>query len=174
MGLLVCFAVVILWFLKPGGGSGSFRQVPITVEPAPEWAVTNLHGTVLSSTQLAGRVVVINFFATWCPPCVREIPDLNAFHVAHTNAGVTVVGFSIDTAGTAAVKKFSENFGIAYPVAIIDDTFAARFSAQGPIPTTFIIDRQGRFAARYLGAISRQELERITQYLIAQPAPPAG
>lgn len=172
VGLAVCVALVVFWFAKPGGPG--FMPVPVGHGPAPAWSLAAVDGTVLSSTNLAGRVVLMNFWATWCPPCVREIPDLSAFHKAHEAEGVTVVGASVDEGGAEVVRRFAAKNGIAYPVGIAGTNLMEAFGAAGPIPTTFVIDRQGRFAARYLGALTLEELERVTRPLLAAKVAEAG
>ena len=173
IGIIVCFALILFYFAKPGGSG--FMQVPIGHGPAPAWAMTAVDGSVISSTNLAGRVVLMNIWATWCPPCVREIPDLSAFHTAHQAAGLTVVGASVDEGGVELVRKFAERNQMAYPVGLAGTNLMEAFGAAGSIPTTYVIDRKGNFAARYLGALSREELERVTAPLLsATNATPAN
>lgn len=173
ISLAVCALAVILWTLRPGAGRG-FQPVPIAPLPAPAWTLTNAFGQVLSSSNYAGHVLVVNFWATWCPPCIREIPDLNAFHLAHTNDRVAVLGFSVDQGKPAEVDALLRDFAtrnqLAYPIVAVPKDVAEAYSAVGPIPTTFVIGRDGRFAARYVGAVTREELERVTARLRASPA----
>lgn len=168
MGMIVCAVVILLWALRPGSGGG-FQTIPITPTPAPAWSITNVTGGLLTSTQFTGQVLVVNFWATWCPPCIRELPDLNAFHLAHTNDRVSLVGVSVDVTGAEGVRDFANRSGLAYPVGMVNDSMSGGFGAEGPIPTTYIIDRQGRFVARYLGPLNRAELERVTAPLLAVP-----
>ncbi len=167
LGIPICIGIILLWLVKPGGSG--FMPVPISHGTAPGWSMTNLDGTLLHSTNFAGRVLVVNFWATWCPPCIREIPDLQAFHNAHTNEGLTVIGVSVDEGGLAAVKGFVTRNQMTYPIVLANDAAMEGFAASGSIPTTFIVDRQGRFAARYVGALPRAELERVTAPLLAAP-----
>jgi peroxiredoxin len=167
LGIPICLGIILLWFMKPGGSG--FMPLPITPGPAPTWALTNLDGTVLHSSNLLGRVVVFNVWATWCPPCIKEIPDLQALHTAHQAQGLTVLGVSVDQEGPAKVKDFVQRNSITYPVVMSDEAVLQSFSALGPIPTTFIIDRQGQFVARYVGPLPREELERVTAPLLAKP-----
>ncbi len=171
IGLAVCAALILFWFVKPGGSQ--FMPVPISRGAAPPWSLVATDGSVVSSTNLAGRVVLMNFWATWCPPCVREIPDLAEFQKAHAAEGLTIIGASVDKDDDKSVKSFVERNHLPYPVGIAGPGLVESFAANGPIPTTFVIDREGRFAARYLGALTRAELERaILPLLAATNAPP--
>ena len=114
----------------------------------------------------SGSVVVLNFWATFCPPCIREIPDLSAFHLAHSNEPVAVVGLSLDAPPADVVRAFVRKHNIPYPVAIADAAVAEAFGGVGQIPSTFIIGPDGKFAARYLGALTREELERVVSPLM--------
>lgn len=157
--LVICLLVLAYWYLKPPSGSG-FMRVPIPKVAAPAWSLTNLHGQRLDSSSLTGKVVFLNFWATFCPPCIREIPDLAAFHLAHSNDPVAVVGLSLDTKGPDPVRSFVEKLKVPYPVAMADATTAEAFGGVAQIPSTFVIAPDGTFAARYLGALTREELER--------------
>ena len=165
IGWVVCVALILFWFVKPGGSQ--FMPVPINPVPAPAWSLVATDGSTVSSTNLAGRVILMNFWATWCPPCVREIPDLAEFHKAHVAEGLTIVGASVDQGGVELVKSFVARNHVPYPVGIAGPGLVDSFAANGPIPTTFVIDRGGRFAGRYLGALTRQELDRAVLPLLA-------
>jgi len=166
--LLVCLLVVAYWYFKPPAGPG-FMRVPIPKVAAPAWSLTNLDGQLLDSRSLTGKVVILNFWATFCPPCIREIPDLSAFHLAHSNEPVAVIGLSLDTTGAPSVRDFVQRFKIPYPVALADPATAEAFGGVGQIPSTFILAPDGTFSARYLGALTREELERA---LAAAAQPP--
>ncbi len=167
--LLVCLLVLAYWYLKPASGPG-FIRVPMPRVAAPAWSLTNIHGQRLDSAAFTGRVVILNFWATFCPPCLREIPDLAAFHLAHSNQPVAVLGLSLDSSPPDSVRAFVEKQRIPYPVAIADAATAEAFGNVGQIPTTFIIAPDGTFAARYLGALTREELERILPTLLPSTA----
>ncbi len=167
-GLPVAIGVILLWLMKPGGGS--FMPVPVPKDPAPDWVMADLDGGEVRSDRFAGKVVVLNFWATWCPPCVREIPDLEAFHQRRQADGVVVVGASVDAGGTDAVRRFAERHKITYPVLMAGPEVQERFGGIASIPTTFVIGRDGRFAARYLGALTAAELERAVAPLLGAPA----
>lgn len=173
MPLLICLLILAYWYLRPSSGAG-FMRVPIAKVAAPAWALTNVQGQRMESSAFSNRVVVLNFWATFCPPCIREIPDLAAFHVAHSNDPVTVVGLSLDSIGAESVRAFVEKRGIPYPVALADATVAEAFGGVSQIPSTFVIARDGTFAARYLGALDREELERAVAPLISPGANPAS
>ena len=157
--LLICLLVLAYWYLKPPSGAG-FMRVPIPKVAAPSWALTNLNGQRLDASSFTGKVVFINFWTTFCTPCIREIPDLTAFHLAHSNEPVAVVGLSLDTTGPDAVRSFVRKLGVPYPVAMADATVAEAFGGVAQIPSTFVIAPDGTFAARYLGALTREEMER--------------
>ena len=168
--LLICLLVLAYWYLKPPSGAG-FMRVPMPRIAAPAWSLTNVHGQPLQSSSFTGRVVVLNFWATFCPPCIREIPDLAAFHLAHSNSPVTVIGLSLDSKPADAIRAFVEKHNIPYPVAIADAATAEAFGGVNQIPTTFIIAPDGTFAARYLGALTHDELERAIAPLLPNQKP---
>lgn len=162
-------AVGLAWLTSRPDAAGGFVRIPTGNGPAPDWNLTDIHGTHIASSNLMGHVVVLNFWATWCPPCRQEIPELNAFAAAHEGDSTRVIGVAMDEEGRPVVVPFVEKNAIRYPVAMITVEMQRRFFGipmppGGPpgisLPTTFIIGTNGHYLAHYIGAITRDELER--------------
>ncbi len=119
---------------------------------APDFQLTDLGGTTRTLSGLRGSVVVLNFWATWCPECLIEIDSLSAFAEKYGKRGVVVLSVSVDK-NEAALRDFLAGHPVRFPV-MIDregDVFVRKYTIRG-LPATIIIDRQGVIAARMLGA----------------------
>ncbi len=106
-----------------------------------------------------GKVVVLNFWATWCPPCRREIPDFVALQKQYADKGLVIIGVSLDEDGAAVVKPFASKMGINYPVVMGDQKTAAAYGGIQVVPTTFIFDKSGKIAAQHEGGADRATFE---------------
>ncbi|MFO1462075.1 MAG: TlpA disulfide reductase family protein [Verrucomicrobiota bacterium] len=157
------------WVSRPSGPT--FVRLPGSGYPAPSWKIPDLDGRQRSSGEFAGKTVVLNFWATWCPPCLRELPELNAFFREQETNGVVVIGAAVDEGGARAVTPLVRRQGLAYPILIADTNVQLTFGIS-TLPTTVIIAPDGRVAARYLGSLTRQELDRATAPLLKPPSPP--
>lgn len=129
-------------------------------EPAPAWTLNDVDGNPVSSESLKGKVVVVDFWATWCPPCREEIPHYIEMQKELGPKGLVIVGVSLDAKGPAVVKPFIEKYGMNYTVVMGDDEIAEVFGGIEAIPTTFVIDREGRIASKKIGYESRAEFEK--------------
>ena len=118
---------------------------------APDWELARLDGTKMSSKDLAGKVVVLDFWATWCGPCKAEIPHYIEMQRDLEEKGMVIVGVSLDRAGPEVVKKFQTEYGINYPLIMGDSNMVDAFGGIEAIPTTFIIDRNGQVRDRKVG-----------------------
>ena len=137
-----------------------------TASPASAWELKDLDGRTISSSQYAGKVVILDFWATWCPPCRAEIPGFVELQKAYGDRGLVVVGVSLDQGGAGPVREFMRRFGMNYPVVMGDEVVARAFGGVEAVPTTFIIDRHGRLVATHVGYTEKEEFERAIKPLL--------
>ena len=150
--------------------SGVFRAVDR--DPAPSLAGTTLEGTALDVTRMRGKVVVVNFWASWCAPCRAEARNLNAVYAQTKALGVEFVGVDIKDEKTAA-RAFQRAKAVAYPSLYDQDgTLLLRFRGKAPQnpPTTLVLDRQGRVAARFVQGVTQAQLLAPVQVIAKEPA----
>lgn len=144
--------------------AGAPQVQPVAALPklgtAPDWKLVDLNGAAVSSDQFKGKVVVIDFWATWCPPCRAEIPGYIDLARKYGKDGVVIVGISLDQGGPGVVKEFATKMGINYPIVMGDDRVVAAFGGVEGIPTTFLIDRTGQIRDRKVGAVETAEYEQ--------------
>ncbi len=139
---------------------------PVAPQPAPAWQLKDVEGKLVSSEQFKGKVVVIDFWATWCPPCRHEIPGYIQLQKKYEDQGLVIVGVSLDQQGPGVVKRFMKSNKINYPVVMADEAVIEAFGGVEAIPTTFIIDRDGQVRDRKVGAEETEVYEqRLLQYL---------
>jgi peroxiredoxin len=133
---------------------------------APTWSLATLDGEVVGTETLKGKVVVVDFWATWCGPCVHEIPGYVAMQKKYGARGLVIVGLSVDQKGADAVVPFAKKKAINYPLALADAAVAAAFGGVEFLPTTFLIDREGRIRHKKTGAMDAADYEKLVVPLL--------
>ena len=136
---------------------------PALALPAPTWQLFDLAGQAVSSDQFKGKVVVVDFWATWCPPCVAEIPGYIALQKKYAAQGLVIIGVSLDRKGPSAVREFAIARGMNYTMVMGDDASVEAFGGIDAIPTTFLINRRGVIVHKKIGALSSEEYEKLVQ-----------
>ena len=161
------FAVVILLFLFNNsdylfGGSEQNGPYPPNYVPAaqkssaiaPDFKLPTADGKTLKLSDYKGKAVIVDFWATWCPPCRKGIPDLIALKKKYGSKGFEVIGISVDQDTKSDVVPFIKNQGINYPVVYADNNVVTQYGGIEAIPTSFVIDKQGKIVASYQGLMS--------------------
>jgi len=126
---------------------------------APEFELTDSSGKTVKLSDFRGKVVLLNFWATWCAPCKVEIPWFIEFQKTYRDQGFTVMGVSLDEDGWKSVKPFVDDRVVNYPVVIGDADVTRMYGGLEAMPTTLVIDRSGRIAAFHVGLCSKNEYE---------------
>lgn len=134
---------------------------PKTVDP---FTLTDLDGKVLSSADWKGKVVIVNFWATWCGPCRAEIPDLVALQNKYRDQ-VVVVGVSEDEGPVDAVRTFAAEYKVNYAVAMSTPEVEKRFPGIAALPTTFFLDKDGRMVKKHVGLLRTRETDATARLL---------
>jgi thiol-disulfide isomerase/thioredoxin len=140
-----------------GGQEQEYEQGQQTVirfirdpDPAPEFKLTGLDGKTVSLAGARGKVVLLNFWATWCGPCRTEVPDLVELQTKYKDR-LQVIGLVIDDTDEEAIRNFAKKFSINYPIALATSDMSFRFGGVPALPTSFIIDPQGRVVQKHIG-----------------------
>ena len=140
---------------------------PATLGPAPAWKLKDTEGKDVSFAQLKGKVVVVDFWATWCGPCRAEIPGYVAMQKKYGDQ-LAIIGVSVDQGGPELVKAFGEKFGVNYPLVMADEAIQKAFGGIEAIPTTFLIDRDGQIRDRKVGAEETETYEKKVAAVLAE------
>ena len=135
---------------------------------APDFVFTDSGGTEVRLSDYRGKVVALNFWATWCGPCRLEVPWLNRLEMQNAGKGFAVLGISVDEQGWAAVKPFLAELKVTYRVLLGDRRSNERYTGSDVLPTTVLIDRGGRVAGSYLGVVKRARFEKRLQELLQE------
>ena len=145
---------------------GARAQSSTTADLFYDHVFSDVGGQEVAFKEYLGRPLVLNFWATWCPPCVKEMPDLEALHKKHGT--VQFVGIAIDTA--VNVRKFSEKVHVSYPLLVAGHGGIGKMRAlgnkSGGLPFTVIFDAQGRISNKVLGQIKPEQLDGYISDLI--------
>ncbi|HEX2852709.1 MAG TPA: TlpA disulfide reductase family protein [Opitutaceae bacterium] len=136
------------------------RADPVSPVAAPAWTLKDLDGKAVSFEQFKGKVVVIDFWATWCGPCRMEIPGYVELQKKYAKDGLVIIGISLDEKGPKVVKDFAAKLGVSYQMVMADNKIVEAFGGIEAIPTTFIIDRTGKIRDRKVGAEPTADYEK--------------
>ena len=163
--LLVGF---LAWRLSPQAGA-AFGVTSLN-QAAPDFRVTTLDGSPVTPASLRGKVVLLNFWATWCPPCRVEMPGFQDVYDEHRADGFVVLGVSTDRAGRDPVREFLQENGITYPVAMANGEIVNAYGGARVLPTSFLIDREGRIRHEVRGYFTEVALRQAVRRLLDEGA----
>jgi thiol-disulfide isomerase/thioredoxin len=152
----------------PSGGEPVRLRFFRDPKPAPMFAVKDIDGHELSTASLRGKVVIVNFWATWCGPCRAEIPDLVALQAKYKDT-LQVIGISEDEAGVEVVKRFAAAHHVNYPVAMITPDIEKMFPGISALPTSYILDRESRIVQKHVGMLTARTTEYEARHLAGLP-----
>ena len=153
---------LVLFFLAvliPAASEASTKMPSFALESVRD-------GKIIDSASFQGKVLLLTFFATWCPPCAEEVPDLIKLHDELANAGFSVVGLSVDQQGASVVAKFVENRHITYPVLLAEAQTTIDFGGVYGIPVAFLVNKSGNVVKKYTGYVQHDILEKDIRSLL--------
>lgn len=164
--LFLVLSVVFPLLLQAMGDLEQSRSGQVERFQITDFVLPDLEGERFSFATLSGKVVIVNFWATWCPVCRDEIPHLMDLRNSYASQGFEVLGVSLDEYGALAAKPYAKKMKIDYPIVIGDGEVVKLFGGILGLPTTFVVDRQGFVVARFIGYAGKKALEEtIKQYL---------
>ncbi|MCS6245078.1 MAG: TlpA family protein disulfide reductase [Opitutus sp.] len=171
-----CVALALVAGLLATAGAQSSAAGPVppllarstlpVLGKAPAWVLRDVEGREVKSSDYKGKVVVVDFWATWCPPCRKEIPDYIAWQKKYADRGLVILGLSLDEAPASVVKAFGDKMKINYPLVMADAATAEAFGGVEGLPTAFVIDREGNIRHRKVGLSDPAAYEKLIASLL--------
>jgi peroxiredoxin len=168
LGLLL-IGLSTYFILRDVSAQSDFSTVPAPVNyPAPELTLTDLQGVTHSLVDYHGQVVLVNLWATWCPPCKEEMPTLQAYYNKYNEKGFTILAIN-DGDSVEDVSQFVKDYELSFPI-WLDPTYIATEQAFKTLnlPSSFVIDRAGTVRLMWVGGISRKMLEKYATPIIME------
>lgn len=142
--------------------------------PAPGFTLKTFDGKWVRLSDLKGRPVVLDFWATWCRPCRASMPHLENLQKRYGSKGLVVIGLSVDEGSQSEVRRFAQDLGVTFRLGMATDRLLDDYGPIRFVPTTFFIDRTGRMVRRVRGYLDPETLEGYTVELFSSSAPPAA
>ncbi len=157
--LTVICSVIILSLLITIEASAATKMPPFSLKSVSD-------GKVVNSSSFKGKVLLLTFFATWCPPCAQEVPVLNELQEELASSGFSVIGLSVDQQGPKVVKKFMKKKSIGYPVLMAEAQTTSDFGGVYGIPVAFLVNKSGNVVKKYTGYVQHEILEKDVRSLL--------
>jgi peroxiredoxin len=152
---------------KPDGREGpTGRSTPSAGTAAPSFSLKDISGNIVDSSHFLGKPTVINFFTTWCPPCVEEIPGFVDVYHKYKDKGFELVGISLDTDTRKDLPAFVMNHRIAYRILVGDLATARAYGGVSSLPTTIFIGKDGRIRNVHVGTLDRDTFDSEVRKLL--------
>ena len=177
LAAIFVLAIASVWYYRGVVGASDRDSVhAATVKAAkdrrdaPDFALKDANGKTVRLSEYRGKVVLLDFFATWCGPCKIEIPWFIEMERKNKDQGFAVLGVSMDEEGWEIVKPFLAQLGVNYRVVIGNDSTGQLYGGVEALPTTFLIDKQGQIAKTHQGLASKRDFEDGVQQLLQEPA----
>jgi peroxiredoxin len=149
-----------------------------SLEAMPRWELLDMDGSKISSREFEGKVVVVDFWATWCQTCVQELPAFTALQEKYGKDGLVVIGIALDELGAQSVKPFIRQHAINFTVLAGDTSVQLAFGGLDGLPTTFIFDRDGKLVSKHSsyqepGVFEKEVAPLLARKAVKQERPPA-
>ncbi len=162
--LLVLAVVAAGFYFFVIKGQSFVPELAKVGDPAPDFTLPTLDGNSASLADYRGKVVLLNFWATWCPPCIWEMPSMESLYQRFKDRGFEVLAVSIDTKGEDVVRPFVKDYNLTFPVLLDSDSDVYRRYGVTGVPESFIIDRDGKVASKIVGARDWAEAEWLDYF----------
>ena len=165
---LVVTLVAMCPLLASQTASQPTHPAPQPGQPAPDFVLPDSNGSPIRLSAYKGKVVLLDFWATWCTGCKVEIPWYVEFQNKYRNEGLTAIGVSMDDDGWKSVKPFLEEHKLNYPVVIANEDLANRYGGLSSLPLTLLIDRNGKIAESDAGMVDKNAFENKIKALLQE------
>jgi thiol-disulfide isomerase/thioredoxin len=165
--LIVLGAVVGYQIYRGRRGTAGARQTAALGQAAPQFALNDLAGQKVDLAGLRGKVVLLDFWATWCAPCREEIPHFVEMQEKYRGQGLEIVGVSVDDSAEP-VRKFYQEYKMNYPVVMGDEKVAGAYGGVLGLPIAFLIDREGKIVKKHIGQTDASLFEREVEELLGK------
>lgn len=159
----VLWAAYLLLWPNPGSATAGIG-IP-NGSPAPDFELKTVEGKSYKLSDLKGKAVMINFFATWCPPCRAEMPTIQDVYKQYESQGFIVLVVDLNEADVA-IKSFRDKLGLTFPIVVDKDDKVSRLYDIVPLPTSYFVDKKGIVQAKWTGEIRKEQLKSIVKKLL--------
>ena len=146
----------------------TFAFAPATAVPqeTPQFELKDINGRTVRLSDYQGKVVLINFWATWCPPCRAEMPELVKLQREHGKEGLQIIGITYPPEKKSRVLRFAKSLKVNYPIALGTTELKSRYSSEDTLPLTVVIDRNGKVKDIISGILLREEFDEKIKPLL--------
>jgi len=169
--VIVAVAAMIALMLWVGLRSARHRANPVAAQteggPAPDFALASLEGKTVRLSDYRGKAVLLNFWATWCPPCKIEMPWFVELQKQYGPAGLQILGVAMDDGSPKEIAAFAKEMGVNYPVLIGKEAVGDAYGGIPYLPVSFFIDRNGKVVDKVLGLKGRGDIEGDVKKILA-------